>query len=77
MRVLRGIAKGLDVPLSVVIANAHLDDDPIEPPTTRELVYMFSQLDDDDRERVLQIARTFLEAKRRRVVIGEQAAADA
>jgi len=47
-----------------------------ESPTTRELVYMFGQLDDDDRERVMQITRTFLEAKKRRVVIGE-AAADA
>ncbi|MBN1815365.1 MAG: helix-turn-helix domain-containing protein [Anaerolineae bacterium] len=46
---------------------------PQETSTTRELIYMFSQLDEADRERVMQITRTFLE---RRVVIGE-ATADA
>lgn len=43
---------------------------PQETTTTRELVYMFLQLDEDAQDRMMQIARAFLEAKKEGVTIG-------
>lgn len=71
LKVARGIAKALDTPLVMILRKAGLlSPEPEGTPTSRELLYMFMQLDDEDQERILSITRTFLEEKKGRVIIG-------
>jgi hypothetical protein len=65
------VASALQVPPEGVFRRAGLlPPKPEETPTSRELLYMFMQLDDQDQERILSITRTFLEEKKERVIIG-------
>ena len=66
-----GIARALRISPEEVFRRAGLlPPQPEETPTSRELLYMFMQLDDQDQERILSITRTFLEEKKERVIIG-------
>ena len=74
----KGIAKALGVPLETILRKVGLlQPQPEETPTSRELLYMFMQLDDQDQERILSITRTFLEEKKERVIIGGEEPAGA
>ena len=57
------IAIAMGVPESIVrewSKGHHASDDSV---TRRELMYLFEQLSDDDRKRIVQIARTFASAR--------------
>jgi len=70
-KVCKGLAKAFGVPEEKILRLAGLlPPQPEETPTSRELLYMFMQLDDQDQERILSITRTFLEEKKERVIIG-------
>lgn len=65
------IARAFGLPPEIVFRKAGLlPPAPQETTTTRELVYMFLQLDEDAQDRMMQIARAFLEAKKEGVTIG-------
>jgi transcriptional regulator with XRE-family HTH domain len=65
LKVLRGIAKGLDVPLSVVLQKAKLEEPIEETPSLRNLLHVAAQLSEDDLERLIRIARTFQDQAKR------------
>jgi transcriptional regulator with XRE-family HTH domain len=68
-----GVARAFNLPAEVVLRKASLlPPEPEETVNSRELLYIFHQLDDKDQERILRIARTFLEANKEKVVISEE-----
>ena len=67
----KGVARAFGVRTQKVLMLAGLlPPEPEETPTSRELLYMFMQLNDEDQERILSITRTFLEEEKARVIIG-------
>jgi transcriptional regulator with XRE-family HTH domain len=77
-KVCKGLAKAFDVSEEKVLRLAGLlPPQPKETPTSRELLYMFMQLDNQDQERILSITRTFLEEKKGRVITGGEKPATA
>ena len=73
-----GIAKALRInPIRVFQIAEILPPAPEETPTSRELLYMFMQLDDENQKRIMSITRTFLEEEKERVIIGGEEPATA
>ena len=71
----KGVARAFGVRTEKVLRLAELlPPEPEETPTSRELLYMFMQLGDEDQERILDITRTFLEKKERVIIGGEEPA---
>lgn len=70
-KVCKGLAKAFGVPEEKILRLAGLlPPEPEETPTSRELLYMFMQLDDENQKRIMSITRTFLEEEKERVIIG-------
>ena len=69
-----GLGTTLNLPVEFVLSKAGLTDTvPEETPTAAELVYLLSQLPPDEQEKLLIIARSWIEARERE----EQRAAQA
>jgi transcriptional regulator with XRE-family HTH domain len=65
LKTLQAIARGLDVPLSVVLQKAGLDEPIEETASLRNLLHVAAQLPEDDLERLVGIARTLQDQAKR------------
>ncbi len=71
LKVLRGIARGLDTPLSIVLQEAGIEEPVETPPSLRDLLHIATQLPDEDRKRLLAVARAFREQTKQEKKLGE------
>ena len=61
-----GIAEAFNLPVEFILSKAGLTDTvPEQTPTAAELVYLLSQLPPDEQEKLLIIARSWIEARER------------
>jgi len=64
LKTLQAIATGLEIPLSVVLQKAGLDDMAEMTATRKEADFLFTQLTDEDQDTVLTMMRALIRRKR-------------
>lgn len=66
LKVLLGIAKGLELPLVTILQEMGFEEPIAETPILRELMFLFNQLSNEDQERALALVRALREEQKRR-----------